>query len=179
MDGSARYALASPGEIEPFIQSWGAWLDARGRIVLRHPHTGAEAEFRKERYRRGPDILRFRFRNADAGRPHFARVRKAFETAHTPYHIDLTRKRRGPRALTVGLEIGDVYTPAAAARLAELAMGALAPGQPFAAEVFCEGRLRPSGDAPAVRLIPITEARRRGYRFGARLGRVFGRVLRG
>lgn len=178
MDGPARYALASPGEIEPFIRSWGEWLDAHGRIVLRHPPTGAAAEFRKERYRSGPDILRFRFRNADTNRVHFARVRAAFETARTPFSVDLARRRRGPRALTVALQVGNVYTPVAAARLALLAVAALAPGQPFAAEVLCEGRLRARSDAPAVRMIPDTEARRRGYRFGLRLARAV-RWLRG
>ena len=164
------YDVVSPAEIAPFIRSWGQWLDERGRIVVRHPASGGEVEFRKRRYRARPGLLHFRCRNVDAGRKIFERVRADFDAAGIAYGMELTPRRGAPRALAVPLDAGDALTPKMAERLVAVAFGAGADRL----LLYCEGRMRRDGGRPPADLIPHTE----GYRAGHRLGTLLGRVSR-
>jgi hypothetical protein len=146
------YDVASPAEVGPFIYSWGQWLDERGRIIVRHPASAGEVEFRKRRYRTRPDLLLFRCRNADGGRKIFDRVRASFDGAGIAYEVERTSKRGLPRALVVPLEASDLLTPKTAERLVAVTFGA--EGGRF--QLSCEGPIRSDSDSPPVELMPYT-----------------------
>ena len=163
--------LGGPQELERYIKSWGQWLDERGRIVVQHPATGREAEFRKRRYRTRPDALVFRVRNADSGKQHFASMQEALDQAGVRYQTELTPKRRQPRAIAVVLDASDVLTPVAAVRLITVAFD-LEEATDRALHVWAEGRMRASHDAPLVERIPAMQAEGSGVRVGSFLGRL-------
>lgn len=170
----AVYECASLAEIEGYIRSWGRWLDDRGRIVVRHPPSTVEIEFRKRRYRTRPDTIFFRYRNADAGRKYFARVKSAFDSAGISYDVELTPKLHRPRALVVTLDLREVFTPIVASRLVAIAFGCEEDRPVASLQVFCEGRMRQEIEEPTVGLISYQQAGRAGFR----LGRRFGQLLR-
>ena len=170
----AVYTVRSSAEVEPFIRSWGQWLDERGRIVVRHSVSGVEAEFRKRRYRRRKDVLLFRFRNADANWGTFEEVRARFHTEGVAHELERTQKQNRPRALVVALDPDDVFTPVAAVRLLNVALSAA----DSKLHVYCEGRLRSGKDIPLVAMLPRTTAHRAGFEFGSRIGRLWARLIR-
>jgi len=167
----ALYECASPAEIEGYIRSWGQWLDDRGRIVVRHPPSTVEIEFRKRRYRRRPDTILFRYRNAYAGRKFFDRVKTAFDSANISYDVELTPKLHRPRALIVPLDPREVFTPKVASRLVAVAFGCEEDRPVAGLQIFCEGRMRQETEEPTVDLISYRQAHRAGFRLGRRLGR--------
>jgi hypothetical protein len=168
----ALYECGSPAELEGYIRSWGRWLDDRGRIVVRHPPSGVEIEFRKRRYRSRPDVLLFRYRNDQAGRKYFACVKSAFDSAGISYDLELTPKLHRPRAVVVALDPRDVFTPIGASRLVMVAFGSEDDRPVAGLQVFCEGRMRREIEEPTVDLIAYQQARRAGFRFGYRIGRL-------
>lgn len=167
----AVYPLSTVAEAEPYLRSWGQWLEERGKIVVQHTGSGAEVEFRKHRYKTRPDVLVFRYRNADATRASFAEVQSCFDSDGVEYHMEHTKKQRRPRALAVALDPADVFTPVAAVRLLSLALGADAE-----VRVFCQGRIRGASDRPAVALIPPTRGQKAGFRIGRSIGRALIRL---
>jgi len=170
----AVYEVRSSAEIEPFVRSWGQWLGEGGRIVVRHPLSGSEAELRKRRFKTRPDVLLFRYRNADANCGTFDEIRARFHREGITHELERTRKRNRVRALVVELDPDDVFTPTAAARLLDVT---LSPA-PSHLQVFCEGRIRSEADVPATALIPPTQAHRAGHEVGARIGRLWSRFIR-
>jgi hypothetical protein len=171
------YDKLSLADVAPLIRSWGPWLAERGRIVARHADSDAEVEFRKRRYSSQPDVLMFRVRNADASKHHFPAIRRAFDASATQYELELTAKRRGPRAIAVALVAEDVHTPAAACNLLALTFSAVgAVGNGF--RIHSEGQMRQAPDAPSVPLAPWRRDYAAGFRFGALLGRARSRILK-
>ena len=163
-------------EVAPLIRSWGPWLAEHARIVVQHHGTEAEVEFRKRRFSTRPDLLLFRVRNADATKAHFPAIRRALETASAQYDVELTKKRRALRAITVALIAEDVHTPAAACRLLSTAFGAVgADGNGF--RIHCDGRMRRRPDAPSILLIPWRHDFAAGFRLGKVIGRLRARLL--
>ena len=169
----ALYKVRSSADVEPFVRSWGQWLDERGRIVIRHPVSGAEAELRKRRFKTRPDVLLFRYRNADANKGTFEEIRARFDREEIEHELERTRRQNRPRALVVALDPDDVFTPVAAVRLLNVTLG---PAD-TELQVFCEGGMRSGEDVPAIAKIPPTQAYRAGYEFGSRVGRLWSRFI--
>jgi hypothetical protein len=165
----ADYTIHAASEIEPFVRSWGQWLETRGRIVVRQSTSGAEAEFRKKRFKTRAEVLIFRYRNADSSGEHFEEVRSRFDREGVEYGLERTRKQARPRAIAVSLDPADVFTPIAASRLLTLSFVECGSGL----QVICQGRFRRAPDAPSVRKIPPNRA----YRAGSIVGRWLARLL--
>lgn len=173
----AIYELESPAALEPFIRSWGQWLDERGRIVLRDPLTGGEFEFRKFRFATRPDELVFRFRNSDTTRPFFSDVREHMDREGVSYELELTPKRKQPRALSVSLDATDVLTPLKAVALARRSLDAMGAGTDGKLQVWIDGRLREAPDVPKVALVNTSESNRQSFAFGHEVGRRLRRLF--
>ena len=163
----AEYPIRTAEELEPYVRSWGQWLE-QGRIMVRNPTNEATVEFRKFRYKTRPDALVYRYRNADATRHSFNAVRDRLGAQRVVYELERTQKRQQPRALAIRFDSDDVFTPAAAARLLHLTFGDPLPEL----LVSCVGRFRLSPDAPTVKIIPSTRAGRSGFSLGLVLGRL-------
>src|SRR4029434_9297757 len=88
--GPAVYRDLTLTDLEPFLRSWGAWLGNRGEILVRHKDAEPIVRFRKRTYRRRPNVLLFRYRNADESRDSFSVVRAALETSGVGYEVELT-----------------------------------------------------------------------------------------
>jgi hypothetical protein len=174
--GPAVYRNLSLADLEPFLRSWGAWLGNRAEILVRHENADPTVHFRKHLYKRRRNILVFRYRNADDSRRSFPVIRAAFDAARVDYELELTRRTRQPRALTVALDPGDVFMPAAASRLIGIVFGALDAGTTPGFLVWCEGRFQATPDRANVPLIPHIAAHRAGFRMGIALGRLVRRV---
>lgn len=170
--GPAVYHDLSLTELEPFLRSWGAWLGNRGEILVRHKNAKPIVHFRKRTYRRRPNVLLFRYRNADESRGNFSVVRTALETAGVDHEVELTRRTRQPRALVVALDPSDVLMPAAATRVLRIVFGALQVDAMAGFLVWSEGRFQPRPDRANVPLIAPSAAERAGFRMGAALGRL-------
>ena len=66
--GPAVYRDLGLTDLEPFLRSWGVWLANRGEILIRHEGAAPIVHFCKRTYRRRPNVLFFRYRNADESR---------------------------------------------------------------------------------------------------------------
>ena len=149
------YELDSPDALEPYLRSWGQWLDERGRIVVRDVVTQAEFEFRKFRYATRPDQLVFRFRNADSTRPFFANLRAVLDRERVEYELELTPKTKQPRAIAVALDPSEVFSPLVAVGLAKQALAAIGGDPQRRIQVRADGRLRRAPDVPSVALVNV------------------------
>jgi hypothetical protein len=170
--GPAVYRDLSLTDLEPFFRSWGVWLGNRGEILVRHKDAEPIVHFRKRTYRRRPNILLFRYRNADESRGSFSVVRAALETAGVDHEVELTRRTRQPRALVVPLDPSDVLMPAAATRLLNTVFRALRVDAMAGFLVWSEGRFQPRPDREDVPLIAPSAAQRAGFRMGVALGKL-------
>ena len=170
--GPAVYRDLSLADLEPFLRSWGAWLGNRGEILVRHKDAEPIVHFRKRTYRRRPNVLLFRYRNADESRGSFSVVRAALETAGVDHEVELTRRTRQPRALVVALDPSDVLMPAAATRLMDSVFRALQVDAMTGFLVWCEGRFQARPDRENVPLVAPSAAQRAGLRMGVALGRL-------
>lgn len=168
------YELTSASELERFVRSWAQWTEERARIVVKVLSTNAEFEFRKRRYKTQPDEIHFRVRNADSTRQFFRRIRERFDRDKIDYQLELTAKRKQPRALCVPLNAANVLTPLAAVRLAAVVVEEIHDGSPSRLQTWLDGDVRRPPDVPAVELIAATQ----GYRVGESLGYRVGRGLR-
>jgi hypothetical protein len=173
----AIYDLDSPAALEPFVRSWGQWLDERGRIVIRDPATGGEFEFRKFRFSSRPDEIVFRFRNADTTRPFFTAVREHLDREGVSYDLELTPKKKQPRALAVTFDAADVLTPLKAVALVRRSLDAMGAGLEGRLQVWIDGRLRQAPDVPKVELVNTSESNRQSFAFGQELGRRLRRLF--
>jgi hypothetical protein len=163
-------------DLAGYIRSWGPWLADRARIVVRHARTDAETELRKHRFATQPDKIVFRARNIDATRKYFLTIQRALDNEHVSYQLEVTPKRRQPRAIAVALVAEDIHTPAAAVKLIERAFGALGALEPVFS-VHVEGQIRSAPDTPGVPLIPWRQDHAGGYRLGETIGRAVKRIL--
>ncbi len=170
--GPAVYRDLSLTDLEPFLRSWGAWLGNRGEILVRHKDAEPIVHFRKRTYRRRPNVLLFRYRNADESRGSFSVVRAALEAAGVDHEVELTRRTRQPRALVVVLDPSDVLMPAAATRLMGTVFRALQVDATTGFLIWPEGRFQPRPDRENVPLMAPNAARRAGFRMGVALGRL-------
>jgi len=155
-----------------FFAVGGAWLGNRGEILVRHKDAEPIVHFRKRTYRRRPNVLLFRYRNADESRGSFSGVRAALETAGVDHEVELTRRTRQPRALVVALDPSDVLMPAAATRLMDSVFRALQVDAMTGFLVWCEGRFQARPDRENVPLVAPSAAQRAGLRMGVALGRL-------
>jgi len=163
-------------DLAGYVRSWGPWLADRARIVVRHARTDAEVELRRQRFSTQPDKIVFRVRHIDATKKHFPTIQRALENAPVSYELELTPKRREPRAIAVALAAEDIHTPAAAVKLIERAFGAIGALEPgFRVQV--EGQMRKAPDGPVVPLIPWRQDHAGGYRLGETIGRAVKRIL--
>jgi hypothetical protein len=170
------YDLAAPAEAEQYLKSWGEWMDERARVVVKHLGTQAEFEFRKRRYKERPDAIVFRFRNADSARRYFARVRQRFDVEGLPYELELTKKRKQPRALAITLDVADMFSPLVGVRIISVIteeLDAIAPGP---LQAWLAGSIRRGEDSPSVDLVPPTQGYQSGFSFGYRIGRLLRRM---
>ena len=165
------YRKLALGDLQPFLRSWGVWLDNRGDILVRHEKVDGTVQFRKHLYKRQPNVLVFRYRNSDDSRRSFPVVRAALEEAKIDYEPELTRRTRKPRAVAVALDVRDVLMPAAALRLIDIVFGALGARTPEFL-VWCEGPFQAVPDRDSIPLIAPIAARRAGFRVGVALGRL-------
>jgi len=163
-------------DLATYVRSWAPWLADRSRIVVGHTRTDAAIELRKHRFATEPDKIVFRVRNADANRKYFQTIQGALDNARVPYDVELTPKRRQPRAIAVALPADDVHTPAAAIKLVERAFDAVGAREP-SFHVYCEGQMRNAPDTPTVPLIPWRQDHAGGYRLGETIGRAVKRIL--
>ena len=145
------------------VRNWGVWLEDGGCIRVANPVSGADVEFRKRVYKTRPDLLIFRFRNADATRASFATVRSRFDARKLPYAVELTPKRKRPRALAVQLRVDDVLVGQAAGNLIRVALDA---DRPAALHLACAGTFRSMLDAPSVPLLRQSRAFTAGFALG-------------
>lgn len=162
----AVYRNLALGDLQPFLRSWGVWLGNRGEILVRHERADGTVQFRKQLYKRRPNAIVFRYRNADDSRRNFPVVRAAFEEAKIVYELELTRRTRRPRAMAVALDARDILMPAAALRLIDTGFGALGARTPEF-RIWCERRLQAAPDRDSIPLIAPIAARRAGFRVGA------------
>jgi hypothetical protein len=155
--------------VELLLASWFAWLGDRAAITLA-PAGGAQAvELRIRRWKTRPDLVLFRWRNADATRASFGRVRERFEAERQAVEIELTPKTMQPRAMVIELAAADVFSPAAAVGLAKRAFAAA--GLPDAGryDLTCTGHVLEQGTLPR-RLIPPSGV----FQAGRSVGRILG-----
>ena len=167
----AVYHNLSLVELQPFLRSWGAWLSNRGVIQIGHPKVTGTAQFRKCIYKRQPNTLVFRYRNADDSRRNFPVIQASFDAAKIAYNIELTRSTRKPRALEVVLDPVDVFMPTAATNLIATVFGSLGVQTPNYF-IWSEGRVQSSGDRADIPMIPNVVAMRAGYRVSATIARI-------
>jgi hypothetical protein len=148
------------------------WLGNRGEILVRHKDVEPIVRFRKCTYRRRPNVLLFRYRNADESRRSFSIARAALEAAGVDHDVELTRRTRQPRALVVTLDPSDVLMPAAATRLLATVFRALQVDAIAGFLIWTEGRFQSKPDRENVPLIAPSNAQRAGFRMGVALGRL-------
>jgi len=173
----AVYRHLSVADLAPFLRSWAVWLGNRGDIFVGREGTEAIVQFRNRTYRRRPNILFFRYRNADGSRRSFPVVRAALDTAGVDYQLELTPRTRQPRALVVPLDPGDVLMPAAATRLIDIVFGALPKSTEPGFLIWSVGPFQRTPDREEVPLVAPVVARRAGFRVGVVLGKIVRAVL--
>jgi len=173
----AVYHNLSLADLDPFLRSWAVWLGNRGEILVGHERADPIVHFRKRTYKRRPNVLFFRFRNADESRRSFPGVRAALDAARVDYDLERTRRTRQPRALVVALDPGDVLMPAAAIRLIDIVFGALQAGTTPGFLIWSEGPFQAVPDRENVPLVAPIAARRAGFRMGVALGRILRAIL--
>jgi len=155
--------------VELLLASWFAWLGDRSAITLAPAGEAQAAELRIRRWKTRPDRVLFRWRNADATRASFARVRERFEAERQAVEIELTPKTRQPRAMVIELAADDVFSPAAAVGLAKRAFAAAGLPDTDRYDLGCTGHVLEQGTLPR-RLIPPSDALQAGRSVGRILG---------
>jgi hypothetical protein len=167
--------LVRSEEIQRHLLSWGHAIGDGGRIQVRQPGTDHSVMFVKRHFKRTGDCLVFRFRNAGAGRSHFAQVGSALSKGGISFEMERTPSGR-PRAIVIPFPVGDDPLPLAAgahaARVALAAMGASEEG-PF--EMTCTGSQRSDYVRGSVDAIPWTRGHRAGFTVGQVVNRLLGR----
>jgi hypothetical protein len=176
---SGYVAALTQAEVLACLRSWAYHLDDRGVIHLALAGTDAFVELRKRRWKTRPDLLLFRYRNADTTRHTFATVRKRFDDAGVGYEMTVTRKTRRPRALEVALDPYDPLSAQVALNLAVRAFGESS-STSLSYDLACSGHIREDAIDPPIALEYPDGARRqdKAYELGFRVGSVVGTVLR-
>jgi hypothetical protein len=159
-------------EVIERIRNWGAWLEDRGCITVANPANGSSAEFRKRRFKTRPELLTFRFRNDYPTRAFFADVRRRFDSRKLPYEVELTPKRKHPRAVAVPLRLDDVLAGQAARDLLRVALDV---GRGDTLHLACAGRFRTMLDPPPVALLGQSRSFTAGFALGRAAARTFRR----
>ncbi len=165
----AQYHGISFEELQRFFSDWAAHVGERRDILVGSPSVPNLIQFRKKQYKTRPDLLLFRFRNADASKPYFDAVVSALKRENLKFQIELTKKRRAPRAAVVELDASDALLPSAAAHLCKVTLAAVGHPPESGASVCCTG-LKPDFDHAAQQIIPVTRADYTGWRLGFLLG---------
>lgn len=173
-------AALTEAEFLSCARSWVYHLDDRGVMYVAYSGASAFVELRKRRWKTRPDVLLFRYRNADATRTSFIAVRDRFASDGVQYQIALTRKTRRPRALEVRLDPYDPHMPRVALNLAVRALGD-APTDPPSYDVWCAGKVRDdTTEAPMPLEYPLKVRRQdKAYDLGFRIGATVRRVISG
>ncbi len=169
----AEYHGVSFQELQRYFASWVTHVGERRDILVGTPDIPNLIQFRKKDYKTRPDLLLFRFRNADQSKQYFSGVVAAFEQQEVAFHIEKTRKRRAPRAAIVELDTSDVLLPSAAAHLCRVALSATEHSEESGVSVCCTG-LHPDFDPRVQRVIPTTRGEYAGWRLGYLIGSAVG-----
>ena len=170
----AEYHGVSFEQLQRYFADWADHVGERRDILVGTPEIPNLIQFRKKHYKTRPDLLLFRFRNADQSKQYFSAVVAALEQHEVGFRIEETRKRRAPRAAVVELDASDVLLPSAAAHLCRVALSAIGHTEESGVSVCCTG-LHPDFDLRVQKVIPTT----RGEYAGWRLGYLIGSVVRG
>jgi hypothetical protein len=121
---SIRYSVLSI-----VLRQLASPLHDRGTVYLEHADAEGTIRVRMRRYKTSPDLLLFRFRNADKTRPAFDQVVAALDRDKIPFDTELTKIRKRPRAVVIAFDATQAAGYADLAHLTKLcfdAMGATA-----------------------------------------------------
>lgn len=158
------------------LRSWATWLDDRGKIEIGCGGSDNYVELRKRCWKTKPDILFFRYRNADSTREHFSKAREILDRAGIDYSLTLTPQKKAPRAIEIALDPLDPLAPRKALNLAFLVFERRCERL----DICCEGRVREDLlDPPVDFVIPPEIARQLpGWELGKWVGRAVGALKR-
>ena len=166
----------SEADAHTALRSWSYWLDDKGKIQLGLTGTDNYVELRKRRWKNRPDRLVLRCRNSDSTRKYFAAVRGLFDEAGVDYSLELTKKRKSPRALEVTLDPYDPLTAQMALNLARRAFSVTeSEDQTF--DLSCNGKLRVDAANAPIGFFRPEGSGPPAYELGLRAGRVAREVV--
>ncbi len=112
-------------DLPALLNGWVKMLDERGVIHIEHQYSDFSLEFRKKVYKRTPDQLLSRFRNADLTKQYFPNVLSYFQEHEIDHELELTPKLRKHRAIVVALDLDDESAFERGAELVEHALKAV------------------------------------------------------
>jgi hypothetical protein len=156
-------------DLQRFFSSWVEHVAERQDIMVGTPREPYLIQFRKRHYKTRPDLLLFRFRNGGQSKQYFSKVVTTFERNEIAFNMELTPRRRAPRAMMVELDASDPMLPSAAVYLCRVTFSAIGHLERTGVSVFCTGlgrEFNPGGH----NIIPTTRGWRAGWRFGYVVG---------
>jgi len=153
-----HYYLRSFVELQRYFAVWAPLLDERGDIFVGVPGLTDLIQFRKKRFKSRPDELIYRFRNSGRPKRFFDDAVKVLTSIGTDFELELTKKRRFPRAAIIRLTAEDVLMPSEAVRLCEATFAGLGRGHRDGIVVHCSGRFRSDVELSGLEEIPSCPA---------------------
>jgi len=140
-----KYRHLDYDSVQDLLCSFAKQLNDRGRIYLTHTDVSDTLEIQKHARKVKPSLLLWRYRNTENTRAHFHTVVTALEDAGVALTVELTPRRKNPRAIKVEFELEDEGTYEGLASISRLVFEVLGATQGGRLVVFAKDTFpRPS-----------------------------------